>query len=755
MPLALPAPTLPHIDLDNIALVQATQQLQASTALAIVTRTFWWYETFRQQNHDQRWNLNDTLYYGWVPQKYWEGTKIPRSSLPYNITFDQIESALPAITQEIFAPGSEWFQVEAESGNDPKEARDVQANMTYYLEHAHDDYGLSARTELEQSFKAILLYGLGGVALEWDPIKSRPLIYNVDIRDFYVDPHTPTPSVDDSRSVIRRKSYTIDEIKDFRKNPQMSVPSDDILYGMAQNKPYSLGDQTKSNAEALRGINYTPGASDWSPMPSERHIEVLMYYTKTRIIWVLNKQWVLYNAANPYGCIPFCFAPCYTVPGRFYSMSIADVQEGNQRTIEFMLNGRIDEVTLALHPPRVMSANSMMTPSQSRWRPGAIFTSQSPKDDMQLLQPSSATTNIYTEIEFLERAAEKRTGVNALGMGGSSSPSGMRTAAGVNAQVSGGALRLRHIIGNIENYLIVPMLYKLYKILQTHTSPGQMLPGVDQQGGFQYTPASNYFKKMRFRMLASSRMMTRERLLQLVPFLTQYFLNGSFLTQLAQTGQTVDFAEFAQMLQDASGAGKLYTLIRPMKPEEQQARQQQQQQAQQAEQQKSQGDQQTKMQIAQMQSQTEIQKAQIAKQPDTGEMEKMQAELQIEQQIAQIKMQSDQQLAQIKIQAERDKREMEMRMKQMEMQFKMQETGLKLQSNQALHQQQLQQKQEADQAGIQSNFSNHMLGMNQSQQKHDQNMLMQKEKQALAATASRTPRKKAEVRKKAKSPSPT
>src|SRR6185369_16484636 len=183
----------------------------------------------------------------WVPGKFWEGTTIPRASLGYPIVFSQIEAALPAISQEIFTPQDDWFQVEAEPGTKIEEAREVQEHMSYVLEHAKNDYSQTARNELEVALQQILMYGNGGISLEYDSILQRPVVQWVDIRDFYIDPGCPVPNVDESRSVIRRKMMTIDELVLRRQDPRMKIPEDDVLYHMSKNQQFATGDQTKRN----------------------------------------------------------------------------------------------------------------------------------------------------------------------------------------------------------------------------------------------------------------------------------------------------------------------------------------------------------------------------------------------------------------------------------------------------------------------------------------------------------------------------
>lgn len=759
-----PTPLL-DIDLDDEPFKFGEQSYSERYALSLVNKTFQDYETYRSSNHDPRWTTADSLYFGALAQKVWQGTTIPRSSLPVQIVFDQIEAALPALCQELFAPQDEWFQVETEPGSDINEARQVQEHLSYVLEHSKNDWGLSARNELELAIKSLLLYGNGGVSIEWDSVLNRPVLQWVDIRDFYIDPGCSIPSVDEARSIIRRKFLTVGELVRLRQDPRMSIPEDAVLYHMSKNAQSAVADQTKRNQEALRGINYQPEVSDYMALPSQRKIEVLIYYSADKIIWVLNREWVAYNEDNPYGFIPFCFAPCYTVPGRFYGQSMADVQESNQRYIEALLNGRLDAVHMSLNPPRIYKQGQLMTPSQLRWFPGATYKSDDVKN-MALLQPQTTVENVYTEIQFIEDAAEKRTGVNSMNSGIPRPSNTNRTATGVQAVASGSMSRLKALVTNIENYLIVPMLYKLYVLVQKHNLPEQNVSGISSQGALTQVNSSAFKGNMRFRMLASSRMMTREKLAQVFPFLTQYMLNGTFMGEVQKMGKTVDFMEVFQMLRDATGTGRLYNFIRDMNPQEKQAAQQPPPEAQ-MKMQQAQQEQQTRLQMGQMKSQTDLQVAQIAHQPNPQEaqlaeresqmkLQQMQAETEQQRETAlmenerdQARIHSEQVLAQIKAKSEMDKHRVAMVGKQMEMQGKQQEMNMNLQGKQQEHALSMEQMLQQGQDQRNQNMQDHQMNMEHTKESHS--IEMDNAKKAGQADLDRT-RKKAAVRKKAKPP---
>jgi hypothetical protein len=690
VPIEQQPPQLDYVSLNEEPVKLSTDTLTNEYALEVVNQTYWAYELFRTQNHDRRWSLQDSLYYGYTPPRVWNGTNVARAAFTYPIVFDQIEAALPVIMNALFGVGPDWFQVESEPGTDPREAQQLHDTLSYALEHPKDELGSTCLTEFKLAIKSLLLYGNGGVSVEWDVVRNRPVVEWVDIRDFYMDPGLSVPSIDESRSVIRRKFMTIDELRQLgKKDSRMSIPNNDILWYMAKNVPQAPAEQTKRIQEALRNIYFSPGFSDYLPMPSDHKVEVLIYYTKDRIIWVLNKQWIAYNGPNPYGFIPFAFAPCYIVPGRFYAQSVGDVQENNQRYIEALMNGHLDEQTLRLHPPRIQKRSSLITPNQQRWGPGQVFTGEN-KDDVTLLQPNNPTTDVFSDIQWLSMAAEKRTGINSMGQGGVPTPSNAnRTLGGMQMQAGGSSSRLSEIVSNVELYLLVPVLYKLYKLMQFHTRPGQALPATNSQGQYYFVDAGLSQKKIRFRMLAASKMVTRDKLMQIVPMWMQILSQGTLVESLMKTGQTIDFDELFRMLQDATGVAHLYQLVRAMRPDEKQQMQQEQQQAQQAQLAGKQLDGQTRMNLMQTKVQGDLQKTLLEKQPSYWE-------------------QQMQQIAQIMLAAKKQEAQMNLQKKQADVQVDVQKSVSQREQAQLDHQMkmaQLMQSLQADQASAQNQQS--------------------------------------------------
>jgi hypothetical protein len=617
-------PSHNEIDLNTAPVKFGGQTIDDDMALSLVMSTFDKYQTYRQNSHEERWKLADSLYCGIMPQRYWEGTEIPRSSIPVAIVMEQIEAVLPIITNALFNQSKEWFQVEPAGDTTQEEAQKVQERLCYLLETPRDKTGsVTARKEIDLAIKQLLLYGNGVVSVEIDAASGEPSVRWVDIRDFYVDPACKTPNVDDCRSVVIRTTLTVEQLESMRGQEGINLPPKEILITFAENLGHETSDNVKMYAEAIRGGNYQPSEALRMDFNAKKAVEVLIYVDENRIIWVLNRRWVCFNDENTNGFINYAAAPCIPIPGRWHAMSFADALEMEQKYAQAILNGKLDELALSLNPPRIRKRTMDGTnPGRQYLRPGMVIDSPDPKNDFIFVQPQGLAQNGWQEMSWIQAAAERKTGATSIVTSGQPVRSNAsRTTAGIQAQQAGPAARIQRIVEMIEDYLIVPMLYKLQAMDQANSLEGQSLNGLNpQQGSPTQVPAETMGRKVRFRMLASSRMLTQSKLAQVIPFMSQYIMNGPFLAQLAKSGQTIDFLRFFDMVQDATGTKQAYKLVRPLTEEEKAAMNQpppeaimRQQEAQQSNQ--------TRLQIAQMKMQGDMQSAMLS-----GEIEREKVE---------------------------------------------------------------------------------------------------------------------------------
>ncbi len=557
--------------LDLSSDIFSAEKMNNSVALGLVNSQYERYHIWRYRNHDRRWNTDDALYWGWVPQRRWEGTQVARASLGVPLAFEQAEAAAPIIMNALFGD-VEWFEVDPLGETTTAEARQQKERLMYLLENPQNKFGSTARNEIRLAVKQLLVYGNGVVNVEHDGTSGDPVVEWTDLRDLYIDPGLSTPLLDDSKmGVVHRDFMSLDELEALRGSPGIRLPDPVSLRLLSNQRPSDTADITKQNQEAYRNVIYRPGYDDSTDYGPGRQWEVPRYVSASRIIWVLQRRWVMYNQLNPYNFITYCAAPCYITAGRFYGMGIADALEGNQKYIQAILNGHLDELSLQLNPPRARSRQAAMTQGSLVIRPGQVWELNNPKEDMIFYPPSGATKDGWQEIQFMESASEKRTGVTSMitnGMPLRSNAS--RTATGIQAQTSGPTTRLQAIVEQIEDYMIVPMLYKMIAIDAAQAqSDDSSLRGMTANGKYTSLNPASMKRPVKFRIKASSRMLTQQKLQFIAPFLSQYLMNGAFMAQLAKSGQTIDFSEFFNLIQDATGTRSSYKLIRPLNEQEQ------------------------------------------------------------------------------------------------------------------------------------------------------------------------------------------
>lgn len=681
----LPNPTpIEHPDGTLTPLKVSADIISDAYAKSLVLDNFIQWETWRSLNHDTRWKMHDQLYFGAMPQKFWPGTSVQRSNFSVPIIFEQIETAVPMLLQAIFYDRN-WFGIEAEEDSDPKQARNIQAHLSYICTYSRDNLGRGFETEAEHFLRSLTKYGNGVFMLEWDHDRKQVAIEWRDLRDIYIDPGTPTPFIDDSRGVIVRNLMTVDSLDSMRDQEGLSIPPRAALIAYSRSIAGALADDTKRSAEAARGVNFVPTADNWIPAPADNMVEVLVYYSKTRIIWLIGRDWVAMNAENPYGFVPLVSAPCYPVLSRFYGQSVADILQDNQQYSASIYNAHLDEMNLRLLPPRSAPAGTVRTPSSLRWYPGAVQQVDKP-EDLVVHTPEGNMVPVENELAFMDQSAQRHTGINAGAMAGTPTPSNAnRTAGGVNAQAQAVSTRLNLLVKHFEQYAMIPMFHKILKMTQVEAEPGTMLPGVDEQGKQVQVPAEDLSAQVRFRIYGSSKMVSRAQLQQVFQTASQFLLGGPFIQGINQTGKTVDFDEFLALMQDATGASRIYNLVRPMTPQEQQALSQPNPQVV-AQQQMHDKEQQTRLQMGQMKVQGDVQVAQIKAETDTHKTTEESARhiMEMLQNDPELQMQFEQQQAELEAQMEQAKN-------QQQLQFTAQAHQQKLAHNAQLHSQKLTQ----------------------------------------------------------------
>lgn len=571
-----------------------------------------------RRTHEQRWELADRLYVGYKRQKVWEGTKIPRASIPIFVVFQQIESLLPKVLSALFSEKPSWFESTALPMTSASQALAARDLLMYQFEEGRRLKNQSIREVFRRSIKSGLIYGNGIVEMEWlDMVKSiprysrervpiterypyrdseielpngkfryevqqkdtekryqLPLLSYVSLKDFWIEANCPSPQIQQARCAGTRALTTADFIKSLRGQPGYDIPSDIDLLTLAKHKPSRQSDLTKSSTDMWRGNLWYP-QQDTTLDPGGKLIEVVTYYSADRCVWALNPNDVngriIYNKRNRYGFIPFFNAFYTDVLDRFYGMAVTDVVEGEHRLQGDVLDARIDELALNIHRGVVKKRGSQIPAYQLRRKPGRITEAENPKEDVVFEDNRPVLDQAFVEVAASEQRSQKWSGITDLafsGMGaGAAGNSANRTAMGIGTQTSGAMSRAMYLVENIEDTFVEPILTFAHMLNQLFLDPDAVIPIVGQE----IDPIEILNADVQFTMRASAKMQAKQALLQTFPLLVQTFLNPVFMQALQRQGQTVDVQEFSTMLLDTTGYRPRGKFVRPLNEQEQAA----------------------------------------------------------------------------------------------------------------------------------------------------------------------------------------
>lgn len=600
---------------DPLPLTQQTKitsDWSDATALRIVRSDFAYAEAYRTHAHDWRYRNAMELYLAWAGQRYWDGTRVPRSSIGIYACFEQVESMLPKIVRMICDPDTYEFYAE-----DPDAALMWKEMILAQLKEA------KYREQIRLCAKSSLIYGNGileygfedyeeesvtiketrnvkGYQMSYHPtagpvavpnevetnykrmiqreMKKRPYVRYRSIIDSYVDPNNESTQIDKGGYFILRTYMRAEDLKALRGKKDFNIPDDATLAQYSRSKTTANQDVTKLSAELFRYNMWNP-AQDYTGDPAQRRIEVVEYTKNDRKVWALNREHVAYNQPNKYRKINF-LSMCYAdVLDRWHALAITDVAEGEQRLQQGIINARVDELALSIHRPMIKRRGVTVPPYQLKVRPGVVIEVENPEGDLKQLEVQNITQQAFIEVEASERRVQRITGMSdlaALGSPSSGGNSANRTAAGINTQVGATQDRTSYYIQNAEDHVIEPLLNIMIDLNKKFGNLKEAAAWITlHEKGANKKPVDIMNAHVYAECWGAIRAQARSGFLQLFPTIAQTIFNPEMLSLLGQQQQkTMSVDVFQSMIWDSLGYRPRDPLIIDMSPEQKKAMQQ-------------------------------------------------------------------------------------------------------------------------------------------------------------------------------------
>jgi hypothetical protein len=458
------------------------------------------------------WDKDDRLYLFRMPQAFWEGSSVPRSSLGIPLCLEHIEATMRQIMPTLFPDSGDPFMCEPEPGTDRGAADASRIIIRKQLKQA----GFKEETRL--GVKCAATYGTAIFKFYWkrskrikrswkysEPIAkqqtivgvvdapkpkrklietveevwtNRPALENCYIRHIIVDPDLRVPDIRLAKYAIHRTYPTMEEIDDLRNIPGFKIPplgkllelmqppketpERSILEGRSTSSVLNTGISSLDINMEFRAM---PRWQESSADPNQGKLELLEYWTPERVIYVLNRKLCLKNDLNPFGKIPF-LSFCYIdVLDSFYGLGICKLIGGEQRLQQGVINSRLDDLALRLSGTFLRKRGSNTPTQQLRLRPGGIIDSDDEKG-VQMIQYPPAIVDAFTEVEASDQRAQRRTAANSAVTQGTVPAQGQigRTATGMDTIAAAVGTAMGYFVDFVVDLYFVPLLEAFHEM---------------------------------------------------------------------------------------------------------------------------------------------------------------------------------------------------------------------------------------------------------------------------------------------------
>lgn len=570
------------------------------------------------------WTQSRYLYESPYTPRYWPGTQIEAASFPLFTLATAVNGMVPQIISGLFYD-SPPFMVQERPGTTAQAARAISALQTYQLED------IEFREELALGIHNCLIFGTAMFQWGWEkytrerkiikrknPLKvipssvpgeppttisdgeleeevieeviDRPVFEHIEnLREVLVDPGLAVPDIRKAKYVVRRRYMTWEDLDKLRDRPGYNIPSREKLLDLflPPQEPVEIDVAEDGGRNPLYEARAEPRYSETTADPFQKPLEVLERWDNGTYIVVLQKKLVIFNDKNEYGKIPFLSIGWWRIPGSFWSLGLGRTVGSEQRLQTGITHLVVDNASLALNAPLVRVRGKSIPTQSIRIGPGKIIEVEAQGDLAPLARPAPVPE--AGELLAMSQSRVDTVGgnpISALGQAGTAGHSNMaRSSAGASALAQGANNPIADFIDKLADQVIIPFLYEMQEMNRA------MLPESQLDYILSTELKQVYLKedgtpgdildilnaRVKFDILAGSKMQTRRNMAQALPMMTQFLANPALMQQLSVEGKKVDVNEIIRMWFESSDWKNMNDVIIPMTPEDMQRAQAQSQ----------------------------------------------------------------------------------------------------------------------------------------------------------------------------------
>lgn len=553
----------------------------------------------------QTWNLTELLLRAYVEPIPWKGGGGQmRSSLGVPILAENFYSSLSAFQQTLFG-GNRPFMVEPGATTSMDVAQAQEVLLTAQLKTAGPK-GTSAKQQVRALAYEMLLQGTGVAIMGTETRKKKRIVRerrgqnksvaingsgqtadikgneddiiervvidetthttfeHVPIRRLRVAPDWRQPDIRLAAfrgRIFYINSYDMDELRDcigynIPTRPQLIAlatpekqdgtrinPMDSNSSG---SQPFQQGGvtPTKGQNQALT----TSNVSD----PLMQDFEVYEEITDTRVVWVLEGQYVIRNDDHN-GDIQMVSMNFREAPDSGYGLGMGFWTGDFQRIAQGIVNVFFDEKAIELFGT-YKQEGGVQTQSQNAWMfPGKVVGNAKGFEPLQ--RGPGLGNDPLMIVEQTKRWAASAVGNGASTLGSNpGAPGDMRTKQGVEAMGQGEAVKAMDLIDQACELVFVPLLE--FMIEQNRKlKPSQIRAMLTEEMGEKFTadPIDLINASYKVNISAGAKMQAEKALSKTIGYFQTLFQQPSLADQLATQAKKIDYVAFVQAVMQNMG----------------------------------------------------------------------------------------------------------------------------------------------------------------------------------------------------------
>lgn len=335
-----------------------------------------------------------------------------------------------------------------------------------------------------QHSRNLFLYGTSVIYTYWDI--DHPVARNIPLRDFFIDPSATILNYQNARYMGYRFLADKEELKNEKVvDPETGelVPKYKNLDKLDTN--YEAGDQTdKQEKDTMMGSTLDKNAQ-------KNQIEVLCYWTKDQVVYVGNRDQVIYESENyykqrqqflgyenPTGMYPFVIDANAPDESLLYGRSVLQPIAKSQELLNDITNQNIDAVSWALDPVMELDPQYASYIDKIANVTGAVYPFK--PGSYQAVNKPTIPSNAFNERVNIKNEIRETTAVDQILKGTSSS--GDTTATEVKAQIASAGRRFDLILSSMENGGYYQFAKLVFQLIQLYVTTPTIMRVVGEKG---------------------------------------------------------------------------------------------------------------------------------------------------------------------------------------------------------------------------------------------------------------------------------